>query len=180
MFISPVTVLDHCAKYIPAWDSGLNIADCGCGLGEYTIELAKRMNNQGRLFAVDIQKPLLERVSVEAAARKYNNLITIWSDLELLGATRIPESSLDMVILSNILFQAEDKATVIQEAFRLLKSGGKLLVVDWLDSFSGLGPQKSDVLPVDSARQYIENNGFTINTNVDGSNHHYVILSSKP
>src|SRR3989344_1449802 len=58
------------------------------------------------------------------------------------GGHTLREHALDAAILANCLFQiaSEHQAGLVAEIQRILKSGGKLLVVDWAGSYGGGGP----------------------------------------
>jgi hypothetical protein len=73
----------------------------------------------------------------------------------------------------NVLFQLEDKATALLEVARTLRSGGKFFLVDWTDSFGGLGPHPDQVLARDAARALVEGSGFVYERTFDAGDHHY-------
>ncbi len=51
-----------------------------------------------------------------------DNIRTVWTDLEIKGATKIQESSLDLAILNNVLFQSTNMPEMIKESIRLIKT----------------------------------------------------------
>ncbi|HKL17031.1 MAG TPA: class I SAM-dependent methyltransferase [Patescibacteria group bacterium] len=117
------------------------IADIGCGRrGSFTIQAAKMVGKNGIVFAVDILKPALKNVRSKAELFKISNIKTIWADLEVYKSTKIPDNEIDVVILSNTLFQSEKPKMILKEAKRILKKNGKILVIDWKSTDSPLGP----------------------------------------
>lgn len=127
-------------------DAGMAVGDLGCGnLGYFSLISAKRVGKSGVVYAVDILKPSLESVANIARQNGLDNIKTVWSNLELLGATRIPEGTLDIVFLHNVLFQSKKKDLILKESQRLLKVGGKLMVIDWLKAQTpnGFGPPEA-------------------------------------
>jgi ubiquinone/menaquinone biosynthesis C-methylase UbiE len=72
------------------------------------------------------------------------NIKTVWSNLELIGATNIPTGSLDIAFIHNVLFQAGKHDSFLKETARLLKAGGKLMVIDWKKIASPFGPPVKD------------------------------------
>lgn len=130
-------------------DTGMAIGDFGCGnLGYFSMIAAQRVGKNGVVYAVDILKSALESVANIARQNGLENIKTVWSNLEMLGATRIPEGTLDVVFLHNVLFQSKKKESIIREGQRLLKSGGKMMIIDWQKSktSAGFGPPE-DVRP---------------------------------
>lgn len=179
MFITPEIVLKTIEEHGVIFDAGVSVADVGSGDGKYVFALAQKTKGNGRVYAVDVQKTLLDRISNEAQAQAIENIITVWSDVEVVGTTAIPEYSLDIALLSNILFQVDDQDSVVVEIRRLLKPGGLLVIVEWLDSFGGLGPQPDQVVSPEAVSRLLESHNFHIIDQRQGSNHHYVTLAKK-
>ena len=67
----------------------------------------------------------------------------------------------------------EDKDTALEEAKRIVRPGGKLMLVDWSESFGGLGPQPDQVIVAKDARELCEKHGFTHERDFDAGDHHY-------
>ncbi len=125
MFVSPKKIIEDLGV-APA----MAVADFGCGSGHYSIEAAKKVGKSGKVYAVDVQQDMLGFVRTRAKTEDLDNIETIWTDLETPDSTRLSAGTVDLVLISNILFQAEDKNKIIQEAFRILKSGGRVSVIE--------------------------------------------------
>lgn len=159
---------------------GEKVADLGCGpMGFFIIEAARIVADQGTAYAVDVLKEALSSVEGKARIAGLNNLKTIWSDLEKYGATQISPDSLDACMIINTLFQTKDQITVIKEAVRLLKVGGKLLIIEWLNNQTPFGP----AINIRIAPQKIKEIAASINLKVikefTAGNYHYGIIFKK-
>ena len=119
---------------------GMKIADFGAGSGYFTILLAKQVGETGVVTAIDVIDSALETIRTQAKADGLTNIATIRSNLEVVGSSGLADGSQDMVLVKNMLFQSPKKAEVIQEASRVLRGGGRLIVIDWKKSAGGLGP----------------------------------------
>lgn len=111
-------------------------ADFGCGgLGHFVIPAASIVGVQGRVYALDVLKDTLVAVGERARAEKIINLQTVWGDLEHeQGTQEIPNTSVDLVSLVNITGLILLKLNVLKNIKRVLKKGGRLLLVDWRPS----------------------------------------------
>ncbi len=118
-------------------------ADFGSGSGGWTIPLAKILE-KGKVFAFDIQAEMLSGVRSRAKLERLENIETRRCDLEIPGATRLKDNSLDLVLVPNLLFQVKNKKAIIEEAKRILKKGGEILVLDW-NPGAHLGPKESRI-----------------------------------
>lgn len=157
---------------------GMQIADLGAGSGHYTLAAAPLIGG-GHVHAVDVQKDLLDKLLAEARHRGLVNVDILWGDLEKLGGTHLKDHSVDYVFVANILFQIEDKGTFVKEVSRITKVGGKVLVVDWADSFGGAGPHADTVVTEPMARQLFEKAGFTEDGFLSVGSHHYGLIFKK-
>ncbi|HAS84892.1 MAG TPA: hypothetical protein DCS23_02360 [Candidatus Yonathbacteria bacterium] len=158
---------------------GMVIADLGAGTGAYTLPLAEKVGESGRVYAVEVQKDFLTNIKDEATRRGLKNVELLWGNIENIGGTKIKDGVCDAVIISNVLFQAEDKSGLLREASRILKVGGKLFLIDWTDSFNNLGPAPKMVVTKDTALALCEAEGFVLKNEVPVGEHHYGLLLFK-
>lgn len=167
-FTNPITNINELGVY-----EGMVAVDLGAGTGAYTIPLAERVGESGRVYAVEVQKEFLTNIKDAATARDLKNVEVIWGDIERLGGTKIKDEIADVAVVSNVLFQAEDKGELLREVKRILKPQGKLLLVDWKDSFGNLGPAPDAVVPANIAQGLAEREGFVVKKAFDAGEHHY-------
>lgn len=123
-------------------DVGQRCADLGVGRqANFTIAAAEIVGPRGLVYAVDVVKSILSTVESKARLHKVNNIVTVWSDLEVYGAAKaIGDASLDLGMLITVLFQSKQRKAMMEESVRMVKSGGKLLVVDWKKTETTFGP----------------------------------------
>lgn len=159
---------------------GAIVADFGTGSGFYAIAAAKKIESDGAVYAIDIQKDLLGRLKDHAQTEGVSGLIrTIHGDLDTPGGSKLDNETCDRVIIANVLFQAEDKQGLLTEAFRVLKERGKVLIVDWQDSYGGLGPAPEHILTEIEARELVQEAGFKVQENISAGAHHYGFVATK-
>lgn len=157
----------------------MEIADFGAGSGFYTMASAKALIATGRVYAIDAQKDLLTKLKNNTARAGLYNVEVIWGDIEKIGGTHLRENSIDLVLMCNVMFQLEDKLATIVEIKRVLKSGGRVLLVDWAESFGGIGPKAESVFGKEKASEMFEKNGFHLDREVTAGAHHYGIIFKK-
>ena len=162
-----------------SFSDGMVVADLGSGAGFYSIEAGKAVAPTGKVYAVDIQKDLLERLKNEANRAHVRNIEIVSGDLEKIGGTKIRENSVDRVIAANIFFMIEDKKSFISEIKRILKIKGSVLFVDWAGSFSQMGPHPDHVVFKDKAIQFFDESGFKVEKEISAGSHHYGIIFRK-
>lgn len=161
-------------------EAGMHVADLGCGnLGYFIIPVGKLVGKNGIAYAVDILKNVLQSVESRAKQEGLENLQTVWSNLEIVGATKIPAGSLDVTFVINMLFQSKRDDLVLQESYRLLKNGGKMIVIDWLKISTPFGPPMADRTNPQEIRQFAETAGFKLVDEFEAGRYHYGMMFVK-
>lgn len=158
---------------------GDTVADFGAGSGHYSMVLSEQVGESGRVYAVDIQKDLLSKIMNTAKAERKNNLELVWADLETKDGTHLQSNLVDAIVISNLLFQVKNKEAVIKEAERILKGAGKVLVVDWSGTTSGVGPTQEMLFTKDNAKKMFSNLGFELVEEIDAGQFHWGIIFRK-
>jgi ArsR family transcriptional regulator len=102
----------------------LDVADLGCGEGYLTIETARWAKH---VTAVDRSAGVLARAKALAARKKFSNITWQKGELEQLP---IDDASMDVALLSQALHHAAEPGQALSEALRILKPGGRLLILD--------------------------------------------------
>lgn len=157
----------------------MTVADFGSGSGAYVLAIAERLSNAGYVYAVDVQRDLLKKLHNDANRRGYTSVKVVWGDLELPGGSKLPDQSCDLVLISNLLFQVEDKQQLFFEAERILAPSGRLAVIDWTDSFGGMGPLRKDVVTKMRANEYAREAGFILIQEFPAGDHHYGLIFAR-
>jgi ubiquinone/menaquinone biosynthesis C-methylase UbiE len=174
-FISPETTVREANL-----SEGMTVADFGCGSGHITILMAEQVGGKnrdlGKVYAVDVMEQPLEFVRSRATSEMLTNIVTVRANLEVLGSTKIPDASVDLVMCSNVLFQSSEKKKILEEAHRITKPGGRLVITDWLPKkalFSGMG---NFVLSPEEAEAMAQSIGYTKERAFGGGTHHFGIV----
>ena len=173
-FSDPQKIIEQCS-IMP----GMDIADLGAGSGVYTVAAAKALMSTGRVYAVDAQKDLISKLKNDAARSGLYNIEVIWGDIEQPNGTKLRDGTIDLALLCNVLFQLEDKANIVAEVKRILKPAGRVLVVDWAESFGGMGPAKDMVVKKGTIIEKFEKSGFHLDREIKAGEHHYGLLFKK-
>lgn len=156
------------------------VAEFGCGhVGHYVFPLARMLGKNGKLYAIDIQKKILDNISARARMEQLSQIETVWSDLESYGATRVLVESLHHVFLINTLFQTTNHADVLREAYRLLRHGGRLTVVEWLPSGVPFGPSMERRVRPAALEDQANQVGFRVFTRFSAGPYHYGLIFEK-
>lgn len=158
---------------------GLMVADFGAGAGYYAQLLAQKVGENGRVYAIDINKDLLAKIANEAEKTGLDNIEIITGDVEKENGTTLKEGSVDVVVIANTLYSIDNKPAAAKEAMRILKKKGRVLVVDWADSFAGIGPHRDHIVTNVMAMKIFADAGFALDSDVEAGDHHYGLVFRK-
>ncbi len=157
--------------------AGSVVVDLGSGSGHYARAAAQLIGPEGRVYAVDVQHELLERIATESQEQGISNIEIIHADIEIVRGTKLQDNVADSVLLCNTLFQLEDKASAITEASRIMRPNGRLIVIDWTDSHNGLGPDSALICDQSAATELLQSSGFVLEKEFSAGDHHYGVIA---
>lgn len=156
------------------------VADFGCGPGFFSLELARRVGPNGHVWSLDVLPQALESVMSSAANEGLRQIDVRRVNLEKENGSRLDTESMDFVVIKDMLFQNKDHEVILREAFRVLKSGARALVVEWMTGESIFGPAQEVRIPRATMEALLEKTGFTILMPVQAGDFHYGFVVSKP
>lgn len=101
---------------------GMTVIDIGCGSGFYTVAVAKEIQPDGMVYAVDIQEGMLDKLKVRMEREGVINITPILADAE--GKIPLEDCIADAVFSVAVIPEIPNPVMAIQQAKRLLKDGG--------------------------------------------------------
>jgi predicted methyltransferase len=140
---------------------GSSVADLGAGDGYFTWHLADRVGSTGRVYAVDISAESLDSIETRIAGRNYKQVVTV---LGLKNDPRLPEASLDAILVVNAYHEMTEFDAMLRAMHRALRPGGRLAIIE-ADAESGLQRahyQKEHKLPEAIVLEDATRHGFRL------------------
>ena len=108
-------------------EPGMTIADIGAGEGYYTVRLAERVGEDGRVLAQDIDRGALERLGRRVERERLDN-VSIKAGAQ--DDPRLPEDSFNRVFMVHMYHEVAEPYAFLWRLWPSLEDGGKVIVVD--------------------------------------------------
>ena len=108
---------------------GQVVCDLGCGNGYYTLRLARAVGESGKVYAVDIQKEMLEMLMERA--RKAGLADRIKPVLGTVVDPKLPEDALDLVLMVDVYHEFSHPVRMLREIRESLKPTGRAVLVEY-------------------------------------------------
>ncbi|MDD2657554.1 MAG: class I SAM-dependent methyltransferase [Candidatus Pacebacteria bacterium] len=159
---------------------GMKVGDFGAGSGHYSRAAAAVVGREGKVYAIDVQEDVLKHLKLNTHAHHQSTIEALWGDIEKPGGTHLRDASLDAIMLANTFFQVENRYGLLKEIQRVVKPGGKLMVVDWAGSYGGMGPSPEKVVPEHETEEFFITGGFHKVKSFRAGPHHYGVIFTTP
>jgi ubiquinone/menaquinone biosynthesis C-methylase UbiE len=153
--------------------NGDTCVDFGSGTGLFALPMAELVGSKCKVYAVDNSLEMMEHIRAKSPPA---NLILINKDVEKTG---LAGQIADFCFLAFILHEVKEPGDLIAEAVRLLKSGGKLVVVEWKTDLDSPGPPRKVRISKYQIEQLFGRSGLTLEIYLDWSPNHYVAVGRK-
>jgi SAM-dependent methyltransferase len=147
---------------------GQTVLDLGSGGGIDCFMAAKKVGETGHVIGVDMTAEMLEKARLNQAKLGFKNVEFRLGEIEHLP---VADNSVDVIISNCVVNLSPDKPQVFREAFRVLRSGGRLALSDIVtdgpqpqaikDSLSAWAGCVAGALDVKEYLKGLEEAGFT-------------------
>jgi ubiquinone/menaquinone biosynthesis C-methylase UbiE len=154
--------------------AGMVFMDIGCGYGFFTIPAAQIVDEQGKVYAVDVDSSSIDRLKREAEEKGLKNVTATVGAAE---ETIFCKACADIVFYSIVLHDFRDPAKVLQNAKHMLKPTGTLVNLDWKKKLTSIGPPVKIRFSEEQASNLIKQAGFTIESVKDLGSKFYIVVA---
>lgn len=129
------------------------LIDIGAGTGFYAKEFSKRLN-AGTIYACDNSKVMVEWMQENLKEEKILPITCTEFSVDL------PNEIADLVYMINVHHELREPEELLSESYRLLKTGGKIAIIDWKDEEMETGPPLHIRIPGKKIIEHLKSAGF--------------------
>jgi len=154
---------------------GARVADIGAGGGWFTVRLARRVGPNGKVYAEDIQRQMIESIDRRVRREGLRNVET------RLGTSVDPQlpTNLDAVIIVDTYPQLDDPVAMLTHVAKALGPNGRLGIVDFKKDKLGPGPAMDERLDPDVIIKDAARAGLRLHTHATFLRYQYLLVFTR-
>jgi len=112
---------------IASLKEGEIVVDLGCGGGLDCFLAAKKVGNAGKVIGIDMTPEMISKARLNAEKSGYKNVEFRLGEIENLP---VADNFADVVMSNCVINLSPDKQRVFDESYRILKKGGRIIIMD--------------------------------------------------
>jgi len=124
---------------------GTTVADIGAGGGWFTVRLARRVGPHGRVYAVDVQRLMIEAIQRRVQREGFQNVVPVLNDYD--DPKLPPNAPPDAVLIVDAFHEMEDPVLMLRNVARTLKPHARIGIIDYREGNGGPGPDAAVRVP---------------------------------
>jgi ubiquinone/menaquinone biosynthesis C-methylase UbiE len=132
------------------------LVDIGAGTGFFAVPFSRKLK-RGKVYACDVSDTMLEWMEKNLPQKTKGVVIPLKMEE---SSVPLSDCVADLVYMINLHHELEEPERVVREAFRLLKHGGKLMIIDWKKEEMPEGPPLSIRVTEGTIREHVRKAGF--------------------
>ncbi|MEP7353849.1 MAG: methyltransferase domain-containing protein [Acidobacteriota bacterium] len=155
---------------------GMQIADIGSGVGYMTLRMAKRVGPSGKIYGVDLQQGMLDKLNANARAANISNVETI---LGLPADPKLPDGKMDIVLMVDVYHEVSQPQEMLRKLRQAMKPDGRLILLEYRAEDPAIPINPEHKMTIEQVRREIEPEGFKLQMPVNEAlpRQHLLILT---
>ena len=150
--------------------------DIGCGIGYFSIPASKIVGSKGKVFALDSSEEMLEELVRKINENKITNIEpTLTKEYDF----HIGPDTGTFALMSNVLHEIDNKLIFLKETNRILKTEGKLCIIEWQKKETEKGPPVKDRLGELELKELLDQTNFKLLDSYSIADNFSVYISKK-
>ncbi len=138
---------------------GSNVADVGAGTGYFTIRLARRTGPGGKVYANDIQQPMLDRLRRNLDRERIGNVeLVLGTDSD----PRLPAGKIDLILLVDVYHEFSQPQAMLQKMRQALAPDGRLVLLEYKKEDPSVPIRPEHKMSVAEVKAEVEPEGFRL------------------
>lgn len=152
------------------------VADLGAGSGWFTIQLANRVGPNGRIYAEDVQRQMIQAIKIRVDRLGLKNVTTV---LGTQSDPRLPVL-VDAVLICDAYHEMEQPVALLRNLVKSLKPLARIGIVDFRKDGGGPGPDMEERVDPEAVIRDVEAAGLVLRSRETFLKYQYMLVFEKP
>jgi ubiquinone/menaquinone biosynthesis C-methylase UbiE len=155
---------------------GSTAADIGAGAGYITWRLAERVGPAGKVYANDIQQPMLDLLGRNIRERKLDNVVPV---LGAVDDPKLPANTMDLVILVDVYHEFSEPQKMLRGIRESMKADGRLVLLEYRAEDPKVPIRAEHKMTVAQVRAELEPEGFHMDRAIEDLPRQHILIFKK-
>ncbi len=155
---------------------GMTVADVGAGTGYMTLRMARRVGPDGKVYANDIQREMLDRLAENSRRDNLSNIETV---LGSEGDAKLPAGKMDLVILVDVYHEFSRPEEMLESIRRSLKPDGRLVLVEYKKEDPSVPIRPEHKMSLPDIKTEVEAEGYKLDKVIDSLPRQHIVIFRK-
>lgn len=152
---------------------GATVADVGAGVGYMSWRLAARVGPAGRVYANDIQPPMLELLKKNMLERHITNVVPVLGEPD---DPKLPLGQIDLILLVDVYHEFEQPQKMLRHMRESLKPDGRLVLLEYRAEDPKVPILPLHKMTVEQVKTEIEPEGYRLDQVIESLPRQHIII----
>lgn len=151
-------------------------ADIGAGVGYFTWRLAERVGPSGKVYAVDVQPGMLEKLSQNMAERNLDNYQAVLGEE---NDPKLPPTRIDVALLVDVYHEFSHPQEMLRKIRASLKPDGRMVLLEYRKEDPKVPIRPEHKMSVQEVKAEIEPEGFRLDKTIESLPRQHILIFKK-
>ena len=155
---------------------GMVVADIGAGVGYMSLRMARRVGPSGKVYANDLQPPMLDLLRQNAAKAGIGNIVTVVGDV---ADPKLPANTMDLVLLVDVYHEFSQPQQMLRKIRETLKADGRLVLLEYRAEDLNVPIIAEHKMTVAQVKTELEAEGFVLQPVIETLPRQHILILTK-
>ena len=155
---------------------GMVVADIGAGVGYMSLRMARRVGPAGKVYANDLQPPMLDLLRQNAAKAGIGNIVTVVGDV---ADPKLPANTMDLVLLVDVYHEFSQPQQMLRKIRDTLKADGRLVLLEYRAEDPNVPIIAEHKMTVAQVKSELEAEGFVLQPVIETLPRQHILILTK-
>jgi len=155
---------------------GMVVADIGAGVGYMSLRMARRVGPAGKVYANDLQPPMLDLLRQNAAKAGIGNIVTVVGDV---ADPKLPANTIDLVLLVDVYHEFSQPQQMLRKIRETLKADGRLVLLEYRAEDPNVPIIAEHKMTVAQVKSELEAEGFVLQPVIETLPRQHILILTK-